>query len=447
MENVVVCGINHKTSPIEERERFSFSEGAGTGDALRALVSAPSMSECVIVSTCNRVEIYAACEDGDRCFDTISGFLCDMDGRAGNEFIEKKFYFLEGADAVSHLYRVAAGLDSMVVGEPQILGQLKRSYETALENGAAGPVLNKLFQSAFSSTKKIKNETGFGSHTVSVSSVAVKLAKNIFGDIEKCRVMVVGTGEAAAEAATELAKRGAGEIRIAGRDKKEAAKLASSVGGKTIGIGEIGLWMRQTDIVITATGSANYILKTGDLSDAMKLRKNRPVSLIDIAFPRDVDPKARNIEGVFLYDMDDLQNIVDKNLDSLRKSVDMAEEMIRALSERFISWRDGLKAFPLIVELRKKTGRAAEEEIIKAISRMDALEKTGDLGKEERDGIVRSLADRLAGKFLHTPVTKLKREAALSPEAKLYADTVKKLFDLHETAGSSENEDKDRKQG
>ncbi len=215
---VVVFGISHKTSPIEERERISFGGESKTAEALRALALKPSLSECVILSTCNRVEIYAVCQNGEQCFDDISSFLREFNGQIGRDFIEEKFYFLEGFDAICHIYGVAAGMDSMVIGEPQILGQLKRAYETALEARTVGTALNKLFQNAFSTIKRIKNETGIGSHTVSVSSVAVNLARNIFGEIEKCSVMVIGTGEAAAEAAAQLAKKGSGRDKNRGQE-------------------------------------------------------------------------------------------------------------------------------------------------------------------------------------------------------------------------------------
>ena len=437
---VIVCGMSHKTSPVEERERVSVGGEKATREALGALLSRESVGECVIVSTCNRVEVYAACVNGAECFDAISEFLCGARGAGG----EDRLYFLEGAEAARHLFRVSAGLDSMVVGEPQILGQLRRAYETARAEGATGAALNTLFQSAFSSAKKIKNETGIGSHAASVSSVAIKLARNIFGDISSCSVMVVGTGEAAADAAAQLAKRGAGEIRIAARDPKEGAKLAAIVGGKPVSMAEIGLWIRKTDIVISATGSSNYILKTEDLEDAMKLRKNKPVSLIDIAVPRDIDPAVRGIGGVFLYDMDDLQNFVEKNRDTLRRNLGRAEEMAKNESLKFTSRRGGLKAFPLIVELRKKARAVVREETVKTLSKLDSLEQRGG-EKERRERLIWQLSETLMEKFLHAPMTKLKMETANSEDKNAYAETVKTLFDL--SGELSADEDKDRKQG
>ncbi len=442
MNKIVVFGISHRTSPIEERERISFGNEI-EGRVFDALLSKSSISECVIVSTCNRVEIYATCDDSAKCFDEISSFLREFNGQVGADFIEKKFYFLEGEKAIRHLYRVAAGMDSMVVGEPQILGQLRRAYEAACKNRSVGTTLNKLFQSAFSAIKKIKNETGVGLHMVSVSSVAVKLVRNIFGDIEKCPVIVVGTGEAAAEAATQLAKRGAGNIRIAGRNEREAAKLASSLGGSAMGLGEVSSRLKKTDIIISATGSSNYILKREDVRDAMKLRKNKPISLIDIAFPRDIDPGVRDIEGIFLYDMDDLQNIIDRNLDGLRASLDEAEEIIKIRCEQFLLWQKGLKAFPVIVELRKQIEEMVGEELRKTIAKIDLLERNGVYDKAKRDEALRSLSHRIMEKFLHKPVTKLKREAASSSsERDIYVDMVRNLFELDPL----ENENKNREQ-
>ena len=435
MDTVVVCGMSHKTSPVEERERLSI----GGKEALSALTAIPSVSECVIVSTCNRVEIYAAGENGARCLDDLCEFVHGASG------ISDGLYFFEGTDAARHLYRVSAGLDSMVVGEAQILGQIRRAYETALEAEATGPMLNKLFQKAFVATKKIKKETGIGSHTASVSSVAIKLARNIFGDIANCSVMVVGTGEAASEAATQLARRGVRDIRIAARNMKEAANLAAEIGGRSIGIAEIGLWIRKTDMVISATGSSNYILKFEDMADAMKLRKNEPISVIDIAVPRDIEPTVRNIEGVFLYDMDDLMNFVEKDRDILRRNLKKAEDMARDESEKFFAWREGVKAFPLIVELKRRAESVAREEALKTVSKLNSL--GDDDTKENREKLILQLADTLTGKFLHEPVTKLKRETAASPGTSEYAETVRALFGLPEDSGSSADEDKDRKQG
>jgi len=419
MNTVVVCGISHKTSLIEERERISFGNTSISG-ALSALMMKPAVRECVIVSTCNRVEIYAACKNSKDCFGDISEFLCEINEQVQSDFIEKKFYFFEGIEAISHLHRVAAGMDSMVVGELQIVGQMKRAYEDALQNRTAGPTLNKLFQSAFATMKKIKNEAGEYYHTVSVSSVAV-----------------------------QLSKRGAGKIRIAGKNRRKASKLACSVGGETLSLAEIKLWMRKTDIVISATGSSDYILKREDLLDAMKLRKNKPISLIDIAFPRDIDPKAGNIEGVFLYDMDDLQNIIEKNRDSSEKILYEAEKIIRDAGGKFISWQKGLKAFPVIVELRRKTEEIVNRETVRAITKIESLERDGGCGKEERNRILKSLTHSIMAKFLHGPVTKLKREAAKSPEQSSYVDIARDLFELSGeiSADSAHDENKNRKQG
>ncbi len=247
-----------------------------------------------------------------------------------------------------------------------------------------------------------------------------------------------------------MPKRGAGEIRIAGRNEKETAKLASSLGGSTVRIGETGLWLRKTDIVISATGSSNYILKPSDVRDAVKLRKNKPISLIDIAFPRDIDPKVREIENVFLYDMDDLQNIVDRNLDKLRKSLDEAKEIIKVRAEQFVRWQDGLKAFSAIVELRKQTEEMVGEEILKTIAKLDSLDRTGGCGKSERDEALWSLSRRITGKFLHKPVTGLKREAANSPlERGAYVEAVRNIFELsgESREESPEDENQNRKQG
>ena len=298
MLRAVVLGISHKTAPIEIRELFSFSrESLELG--VRQLNSKAHIEECVIISTCNRVEIYAVSENIELCLETIKEFLSEFHDIPKETFSPHVYYSI-GHMAVRHLFSVASSIDSMVVGEPQVLGQVKESYKAAAAQGTTGVILNRLFHTSFFVAKKIRTETGIGSHAVSISYVAVELAKRIFDDLSRRSVMLIGTGEMAEIAAQHLIRAGISDLLIASRRFENAVELSEKLNGKSISFDEVFYHLKDVDIVIAATGSQEFIIKPNHVKEALKLRSNEPMFLIDIAVPRDIDPRIEDLSDIYL---------------------------------------------------------------------------------------------------------------------------------------------------
>ena len=420
MLRTVVLGISHKTAPIELRELFSFSREsveAGLGE----LIQKNHVEECAIISTCNRVEIYAVSENLDLCLESIKEFLSEFHGIPQEQFASHIYYSV-GHMAVRHLFNVASSIDSMVVGEPQVLGQVKESYKIAAAQGTVGLILNRLFHTAFFVAKRIRTETGIGSHAVSISYVAVELAKRIFDDLSSRSVMLIGAGEMAEIAAQHLIKAGINDLLIASRKIENADILSSKLNGKSIGIDEIFYHLKDVDIVITATGSQDFILKPNHLKEALKLRNNDPMFLIDIAVPRDIDPRIEDMTDIYLYDIDDLKNVSEENIKTRKQSLSKAEEIILKVEKSFESWLQGLKAVPAIINLKKRFELIKDNELAKAFDKLDGI-------SEQDKYVVELMASRIIGKILHNPLTNLKKESSTSLGA-LYVDSIKKLFEL-----------------
>lgn len=420
MQRIVVLGLSHKTAPVELRERFSFTKEE-LEENLPVLAGMPYVSECLVLSTCNRIEVYAVSEDADRCIESIKTFLSEARSIPVQEF-SPYLYASVGHMAVRHIYNVAAGLDSMVVGEPQILGQIKDAYRTAYIKSTAGLILNRLCHSAFFVAKRIRTETGVGSRAVSVSYVAVELAKRIFDDLTKRSVMLIGAGEMAELAARNLIGAGIGELVISSRSFSNASALAESLNGKPIRYEEIFYSLKDVDIVITATGSPDFVIKPHHMREALKLRGNEPIFMIDIAVPRDIDPRVGELPDIYLYDIDDLKGVLDENIRSRRESAARAEEIVLEVEKGFQTWINGLKVVPAIIDLKKRFEQIKSIEVERALAK---LENYSDKEREVIDG----MASRIIGKILHGPLTNLKKEASTSRGA-LYVDSVKKLFEL-----------------
>lgn len=420
MHRIVVLGLSHKTAPVEIRERFSFtSEELEAG--LIELSSSDRVSECLIVSTCNRVEIYAVTEDPDGCIKAIKEFLSRLRSIPVSEFAPY-LYFSSGHMAVRHIYNVASGLDSMVVGEPQILGQIKEAYKTASLKGTAGLILNRLCHSAFFVAKRVRTETGIGSRAVSVSYVAVELAKRIFDDLTRRSVMLVGAGEMAELAARNLINSGVRDLLISSRNFGNASALAESLNGKPIRYEEIFYSLKDVDIVITATGSSDFVIKPNHMREALKLRNNEPIFMIDIAVPRDVDPRVGEIPDIYLYDIDDLRGVLDENIKSRRENAAKADEIVLEVEKGFQAWVNSLKVVPAIIDLKKRFEHIKQSEVDRALAKLE------NYSDKERD-VINVMASRIISKILHSPLTNLKKEASTSRGA-LYVDSVKKLFEL-----------------
>jgi glutamyl-tRNA reductase len=438
MLHIVVLGINYKTAPVEVRERFSFSKSM-LESGLLALKSKKSVEECCILSTCNRMEIYAVSKDIDDCVKDMKEFLCEFH-QVPLEAFSSYLHVLADRKAINHLFRVASSLDSMVVGEPQILGQVKEAYRVASSSGTTGLILNRLFHTAFFVAKKVRTRTGIGTQAVSISYAAVELSKRIFGALSNRTVMLVGTGDMAELAARHLVKAGIRDLIIASRTLDKAESLSRKLNGKAIKIEEIYYHLKGVDIVITATGSPDFIIRPGHVSEALKLRRNEPIFMIDIAVPRDIDPRIGEMENVYLYDIDDLKGVIEENLKIRREHAQMAEEIILRGEKYFQAWLEGLKVVPTIISLRRRL------EEIKTFELERAFRKLGNLSEREKK-VIESMASGIVGKILYSPVTNLKKEASSSLGA-LYVDAVKRLFGLEHNFGTEEKNEtgsKDRK--
>lgn len=420
MMRIILVGLNHKTAPVEVREHFSFSQ-ALLEAGLAKLHKKKSVEECLILSTCNRVEFYAVSEDAEECIEEIKQFLSDFH-QVPIEFFSPYLYTLVSPTAIEHLFRVASSLDSMVIGEPQILGQVKEAYKVASSKRTTGLILNRLFHTTFSVAKRVRAETKIGTQAVSVSYAAVQLAKRIFDDLSKRTVMLIGTGDIAELAAKHLIATGIKDLVIASRKLENAQVLAYRLKGKPVRIEEIYYFLKNVDIVITATGSSDFIIRPQHVREALNQRKNEPMFMIDIAVPRDVDPRVEEIENVYLYDIDDLKGVIDENLKTRCKDVEKAEEIILQGKRNFQRWLNGLKAVPSIIALRKRFDE------IKAAEIKDALRRYGNSSDREKQ-IIESIATRIIGTILHSPIVNLKKEA-LTSLGGLYLYTIKKLFEL-----------------
>jgi glutamyl-tRNA reductase len=418
--HLFLLGVSHKTAPVELRERLDFSS-RDLGAAVEALASRPGAAESVVLSTCNRSEMYVAAENVERARDDLVEFLSDYHQLPADVFLPHVFA-REDADAVRHLFRVAAGLDSMVVGEPQVLGQVKEAYATAAERHCSGPLLTKLFHSSFAVGKRVRTETALGEGAVSVSYTAVQLARKIFGKLIGRRVLVIGAGEMGKLTAQHLRSQGVGEIVITSRTLARAQELAAAVGGAAAPWAELMTVLAPADIVITATGSQVPILSRIDIESVMGRRRRDPLFIIDIAIPRDVDPDAGNIEQVFLYNVDDLQTIVQENLSRRSAEMDRAELIVAEEVGRFMTWHRSRGAIPTVVALRQRFDAIRRAEL----QRLDG--KLSGLPPEARarvDEITRIIMEKL----LLEPTEQLK---ALPDEETqvMYTEAVNRLFGL-----------------
>jgi len=427
MMEVLVIGINHKTAPVEIREKLSFS-GEELGRSLREVLEHSEFTENMILSTCNRVEIYATTQDAERGVVGLKNFLAKWHGVALSEF-EKSLYIHLGRAAVSHIFRVASSLDSMVVGEPQILGQIKEAHNIAAYHNASGIILNKLLHRAFHVAKRMRTETKIGSSAVSISYAAVELAKKIFGTLEGKAIMLLGAGEMAELAARHLVASGAKRVVVVSRTYQRAVNLARTFNGEAIEFDGFHERLEGVDIVISSTGAPNYILRPGDVIEVIKARKNKPVFFIDIAVPRDIDPEVNEIENVYLYDIDDLQEVVDANKDRRAREAMRAEEIVEEEVLKFYQWYKSLDLVPTIVSLREKLEEIRRKELAKALSSFSRITE-----KERRS--LEALTSAIIKKILHDPITFLKR-SDLNTDTHVYVDAVRKLFRL-EAEGARE---------
>ena len=419
--NVILVGMNHKTAPLEIRERLSIACGENVRP-LEEILRAPAVKEVLYLSTCNRVEVLARAEDMEEAIARVKSFIL-RHGNLDTAELERCLYVYCGRDAVRHLFRVASSLDSMIMGEPQILGQMKEAYRDCLEQKSSGIILNKLLHHAFRAAKRVRTETAIANNAVSVSFAAVELAKKVLGSLQGRTVLLVGAGEMSELAARHLLSNGVGRIIVVNRTYSRAVQVAEEFQGIPAGFDLLEEKLQEADIVISSTGSAGHIITPAMIHAALRRRKNRLLFLIDIAVPRDVDPEVGRIDNVYLFNIDDLQGVVDDNLRNRLQEAEKAEGIIAEEVLKFTEWYNTLEVVPTIVSLREKV-----ESIMRA-----EMEKSGSwlkgLGEENRKNI-EILTTQIINKILHDPVTGLKEESQ-SNGAMPYVAAIRKLFRLN----------------
>ena len=427
--HLLLVGISHRTAPVELRERVDF-QARGVELALQALASRGSTREAVVLSTCNRAEVYAACDELGHARTDLVSFVSDFHA-VDRAIVAPHVYDLSGLDAARHLFRVAAGLDSLVVGEPQILGQVKDAHTAASDAQTVGPVLNRLFHSSFAVGKRVRTETGLGSGAVSVGYAAVALARKIFGDLKGRNVLVVGAGEMGKLTAVHMKSQGVQHVTIVSRTMAHAARTAEAIGGATAAPwDEMDGALGASDIVITATGAAAPILTKARIEAVMRPRRNRPLFIIDIALPRDVESAAGEIEQVFLYNIDDLQTTVRVNLARRTSEVARAEAIVGEELEKFGAWFRSRGAIPTVVALRQRFETIRRSELDRLDFKLSAL--TPD-ARARVDEITRLIVEKL----LLTPTEQLK-SLGDAETVGAYAEALTRLFGLAQQQAEKE---------
>jgi len=422
---IVLAGLSYKTAPIEVREQLAVPVDAVAARLQKLLAQSPA-AEAVFVSTCNRVELCLCAPD----LETGTRAAHDFLQRAAPAHLGPFLYTHAGSQAVSHLFRVTSSLDSMVLGEPQILGQMKDAFAAASGAGTTGPILEKMYQRAFQVAKRVRTETGIARESVSMASIAVDLARAIFEQLAGKTAVLLGAGDMAELAARHLAAAGVKDLRVANRSPERAKRVADDVDGTAHSLDELPALLDAADIVISSTASPTFVVHEAEVRRAHKARKGRPMFIVDLAVPRDVDPKAGEVPDVYLYDVDSLTAIADKNRESRAREAARAEEIVAAESASFGEWLRGLTVVPTIVALRDRLTAIAAVETERALG---ALGATSDAQRE----VVKRLSESIVNKILHAPTTYLRRQGGDGTEL---AATVQRLFDLNVGASPESGE-------
>ncbi|HOI93641.1 MAG TPA: glutamyl-tRNA reductase [Syntrophobacter fumaroxidans] len=421
MCHIILLGMNHKTAPVEMRERLAVACRQEV-NPLRLLPRLENVDELLFLSTCNRVEFLFTCRDRDGGLREVMALLRTYLGLDSTEGVENHVYAFRGMEAVRHVFRVASSLDSMVVGEPQILGQLKSAYREATEWRTVKVILNRLLHKTFSVAKRVRSETCIGSNAVSISYAAVELAKKIFGSLRDKRVLLIGAGEMAELAAEHLLAQGVRHMVVANRTLERAVDLAKRFRADTTPFDHILNALKNTDIVLSSTGSPEPILKYNDVRARMRERRNKPLFFIDIAVPRDIDPKINEIDNVYLYDIDDLQGVIDLNREERKKEAERAEHIIAGETLKFQEWMATLNVVPTIVALREKAETIRRSELQRTLSHLPHMSEKDRLA-------VDALTEAIVKKLLHDPIVFLKKKADRSTKD-MYVDYTQQLFNL-----------------
>jgi glutamyl-tRNA reductase len=440
MSELLALGVSHKTAPLELRERMALTEGRAVG-VLGELVGRGEILEAAAISTCNRTELYLFASDDVAAESLALGTLArEADTRPTD--LVGHLYSLRAADAAEHLMRVTSGLDSMIIGEAEVQGQVKRAYELSLVEGATGPVLNRLFRAALAAGKRARTETGISERSLSVSSIAVELAQRTLGELDDRRVLVVGAGETAELTAKALAAKGVQAIFIANRHYDRAIGLAQRFSGQAVRFEELPEEMIEADIVVASTSSPHHVIEPDALAEVMGAREQRPLLLIDLAVPRDIHPGAREVAGVSLYDMDDLQSLVERNVSGRESEAKHAEAILRAELSRFDAWLAAQDATATVAALRTRADEIVDRVLEENADRWEGMT---DADRERLRAAARSIASRL----LHEPTLRLKRGAD-DPDAYARVAVLRELFGLDasseplESAGAEVSSLRDR---
>ena len=408
--SLVLVGTSHRLAPVELRERVALDLD-GAAELARRVANG---GEAVCLSTCNRTELYLVHDDSDAAEHLAGAALAEG---------EIELYRLRDEAAALHLFRVAAGLDSLVPGEGEILGQVRAAYEA----GACGPVLDRLFRQALHAGKKVRAETAIGESPASVPSAAAALAQQVFGELDGCKVLLIGAGEVSEQAARSLAARGASVSAVTSRTEKRAQALAERFGGRAVPLDAVAEELSQADVVVSSTSSTGYVLTGAQIPD----RKGRPLFVIDLAVPRDVDPAVAELDGIYLYDIDDLQAVVSESLSGRWREAARAESIVADEADRFRDWQASLDVVPAIASLRERAENIRSGELAKAESRLEGL-------SESERRTVESLTTQIVNKLLHVPIVRLK-EAAAATEGAGYVEVARHLFGIGEDEGAAQS--------
>lgn len=425
--HLIVVGLSHKTAPVEIREKLAVPESR-MGEALSRLCSYPGIKEGLVLSTCNRVEVYSVVDDLDQGYGRIQEFLADTHLSLSSEQLTPHLYWHTGDRAITHLFRVAASLDSMIVGESQILGQLKDAFEVALAHKATGLIMNKVVKKAISVAKRVRTETKIAEMAVSVSYAAVELAKKIFSDLGQRTVLLVGAGEMAKLAAQHLIAQGVGQVRITTRTPQHAVELAEKFGGTAVPFEQFKDDMASADIVLVSTGAAHYLVTADDVQRAVRERMNRPMFLIDISVPRNIDPAVRHVDNAFLFDIDDLKQRVEQNRAERLQEADKAERMVVEEVGVLLEWMKSLEVTPTIVALKNRVDEIKRSELDKTLGRL------GHLSAQDRE-LVEGLASSIVNKLIHNTMVTLKSEVNTS-SGSAFVEAARRFFNLEPTSSA-----------
>ena len=421
MPDIVLIGLNHKTASVELRECIAFSKQESI-TALQTLFSQASIDEVILFSTCNRVEVLCVTPNSSEAIADTKKFIADANNLPIDKF-EDSLYLHQNDEAVRHIFRVASSLDSMVVGEPQILGQIKEAYRLATDLKTSGVILNRLLHRTFSVAKRVRSETGIGDRAVSISYAAVELAKKIFGSLDEKKVLLLGAGEMAELAVEHLIRNKAREIFVANRTFETGVELAKQFNGKAIRFEEIAESLKFVDIIISSTGSPDFVVTRKTVKSVIRTRRNRPLFFIDIAVPRDIDPEVNWLTNSYVYDIDDLKGVIDENLEDRQREAIKGERIIDETVIGFKNWYLSLEVVPTIVALRNKLESIVQKEVEKTL-------KNNQITTQGAESI-KKMTDAIINKVLHGPTMFLKNSGMGDNKAR-QVDMVRKLFKLDE---------------